>query len=74
VSALQGITRGADGSVTSLSGDLNLAGDVKKTKLKLTWLADIPELVPLTLVDFDYLITKKKVSRERGYFTGSGGG
>ena len=39
---------------------------MKKTKLKLTWLADIPELVPLTLVDFDYLITKKKVSRHMG--------
>ncbi len=41
--------------------ELNLAGDFKKT-MKLTWLADVPELVPLTLCDFDYLITKKKVS------------
>jgi len=66
---VKSIERGADGSVTSLSGELNLAGDVKKTKLKLTWLADIPELVPLTLVDFDYLITKKKVEEEDDFKT-----
>jgi hypothetical protein len=34
---------------------------VKTTKLKITWLADIEELVPLSLVEFDYLISKKKV-------------
>ena len=34
---------------------------MKTTKWKLTWLADSPELVPLTLVDFDHLITKKKL-------------
>jgi hypothetical protein len=60
----QSITRDASGAVTGLAGRLNLEGDVKKTKLKLTWLAaDAPgcELLPLTLVDFDYLIAKKKV-------------
>jgi glutamyl-tRNA synthetase len=60
----QGITKGPDGAITALSGELNPAGDPKKTKLKLTWLADVPELVPLTLVDFGYLITKKKVEEE----------
>ena len=34
---------------------------MKKTKLKLTWLADIGDLVPLRLVDFDHLISKKKL-------------
>lgn len=43
-----------------MEGELHLAGSVKATKLKLTWLADIPSLVPLTLVDFGPLITKKK--------------
>jgi hypothetical protein len=51
----------ASGAVTAIEAALNLAGDVKATKLKLTWLADVPQLVPLTLTDFDYLITKKKV-------------
>lgn len=55
------MSKGPDGQVTGLTGTLNLAGDFKKTRLKLTWLADVSELVPLTLTDFDYLITKKKV-------------
>jgi glutamyl-tRNA synthetase len=40
---------------------LHLEGSVKTTKLKLTWLPETSELVNLTLVEFDYLITKKKV-------------
>ncbi|KAG2484195.1 hypothetical protein HYH03_017007 [Edaphochlamys debaryana] len=63
------ITRDAAGAVTALSGHLNLAGDVKKTRLKLTWLAHAPacELLPLSLVDFDYLITKKKVEEDDNF-------
>ncbi|PWZ46201.1 Pentatricopeptide repeat-containing protein [Zea mays] len=48
------------GVITELVGELNLEGSVKTTKLKITWLADIEELVPLSLVEFDYLISKKK--------------
>lgn len=55
------IEKDQDGNVTGLSGVLHLEGSVKTTKLKLTWLPDIDELVSLTLVEFDYLITKKKV-------------
>ena len=47
--------------MSRLEGVLHLDGDVKRTKLKLTWLADISDLVPLRLVDFDHLITKKKL-------------
>lgn len=50
-----------DGNITQLSGMLHLEGSVKTTKLKLTWLPETSELVNLTLVDFDYLITKKKL-------------
>ena len=57
----QRVDRDADGSVSRLEGVLHLGGDVKKTKLKLTWLADISDLVPLRLVDFDHLISKKKL-------------
>jgi len=55
------ITKDEEGRVTALSGVLNLQGSVKTTKLKLTWLPDTNELVNLTLTEFDYLITKKKV-------------
>lgn len=50
-----------DGNITQLSGVLNPGGSVKTTKLKLTWLPDSNELVTLSLMEFDYLITKKKV-------------
>ncbi|KAL1212741.1 Glutamate--tRNA ligase, cytoplasmic [Cardamine amara subsp. amara] len=55
------ITKDEEGRVTALSGVLNLQGSVKTTKLKLTWLPDTNELVNLTLTEFDYLITKKKL-------------
>ncbi|KAH9684841.1 glutamate--tRNA ligase cytoplasmic [Citrus sinensis] len=55
------ISRDQDGNVTQLSGFLHLEGSVKNTKLKLTWLPETNELVNLTLVGFDYLITKKKL-------------
>lgn len=58
---VKGIEKDQDGNVTQLTGVLHLEGSVKTTKLKLTWLPETNELVNLSLVDFDYLITKKKV-------------
>ncbi|KAF5201289.1 Glutamine--trna ligase [Thalictrum thalictroides] len=55
------IKKDKDGNVMDLVGVLHLEGSVKSTRLKLTWLPDILELVNLTLVEFDYLITKKKL-------------
>lgn len=55
------IVKDENGNVTKLSGVLHLEGSVKTTKLKLTWLPEIPELVNLSLLEFDYLITKKKL-------------
>jgi len=54
----------ASGTITSVTMDLNLEGDFRKTKKKITWLAQPTLEHPLpsaTLVDFDYLITKKKL-------------
>ena len=42
-------------------GKLHLEGSVKTTKWKLHWLPNLQELVPLRLVDFDHLITKRKL-------------
>ncbi|KAK4427537.1 Glutamate--tRNA ligase, cytoplasmic [Sesamum alatum] len=61
------IKKDENGVVTQLEGVLHLEGNVKKTKLKLTWLADTSELVRLTLVDFDYLITKKKLEEDEDF-------
>ncbi len=48
--------------VTGLELELHLQGDVKKTKQKITWLSTQgQELIPVELVDFDYLITKDKL-------------
>ncbi|KNA19300.1 hypothetical protein SOVF_062830 [Spinacia oleracea] len=55
------------GKVTQLIGVLNLDGSVKTTKLKLTWLPEIDELVKLQLVEFDYLITKKKADGDEDF-------
>ncbi|KAL8152509.1 hypothetical protein V2J09_010269 [Rumex salicifolius] len=55
------INRDVEGNVVQLVGVLHLEGLVKTTKLKLTWLPETDELIKLQLVEFDYLITKKKL-------------
>lgn len=58
---------GKDGEVTSLVMELNLGGDFRKTKKKITWLAqptDAHPVVDITILDYDYLITKKKLEEE----------
>ncbi|RDB21094.1 putative glutamate--tRNA ligase, cytoplasmic [Hypsizygus marmoreus] len=57
----------ASGQVTVIEMDLNLEGDFRKTKKKITWLAQPTAenpLVPVTLIDYDYLITKKKLEED----------
>lgn len=46
--------------ITELELELHLQGDVKKTSKKITWLSTDQELVPLTMYEFDHLITKDK--------------
>lgn len=48
-------------TVTALELELHLQGDVKKTSKKVTWLSTDQNLIPVELVDFDYLITKDKL-------------
>jgi glutamyl-tRNA synthetase len=54
-------TRDSAGNVTSLEAELNLQGDFKSTEKKITWLADSPDLVPVVLRKYGYLITKEKL-------------
>lgn len=57
-------TTDSSGTITALSMELHLEGDFKKTTKKITWLAQPTTAHPLvdaTLIDYDYLITKKKL-------------
>ncbi|GAA5902968.1 glutamate--tRNA ligase GUS1 [Sporobolomyces salmoneus] len=65
------IKKSSDGStIESLEMELNLSGDFKKTKKKVTWLSPpsvsgaSDELTQVKLLDYDYLITKKKLEEE----------
>lgn len=50
--------------ITSLTLELHLDGDVKKTKKKVTWLASSPgNMTKCQLFSFDYLITKDKLEK-----------
>ena len=52
-------------NITGLELELHLQGDVKKTEKKITWLSEEgQELIPVELVDFDYLITKDKIEED----------
>ncbi len=53
------------GLIIGMEARMNLNGDFKKTEKKITWLSPDPNpLVQLTLYDYDYLITKKKLEEE----------
>lgn len=61
---VKNITKDAEGKVTAVEMDLHLAGDFKTTSKKIHWLAAPAsglETVPVALIDYDYLITKKKI-------------
>nr|POE87449.1 putative glutamate--trna ligase, cytoplasmic [Quercus suber] len=60
ITAIKDAVTGDQRTVTELELELHLQGDVKKTSKKITWLSTDQELVPLTMYDFDYLITKDK--------------
>ena len=62
---VQNVEKDAAGKVTGITAKLHLEGDFKKTKKKFTWLADTERVTPVQLLDFDFLITKKKLG-ERG--------
>ena len=58
-------TDSSTGIVTGLELQLHLEGDFKKTEKKVTWLStEGQELIPVELVDFDYLLTKDAMQEE----------
>ncbi|CAK40405.1 probable glutamate--tRNA ligase, cytoplasmic [Aspergillus awamori] len=58
------IEKDSAGVVQSLELDLHLEGDFKKTEKKVTWLSADQELVPVELVDFDYLLNKDSLQED----------
>ncbi|KAJ6502218.1 glutamate-tRNA ligase [Mycena sanguinolenta] len=57
-------TKNAAGEITAIEMELHLEGDFRKTKKKITWLSQSTSthpLTPVTLLDYDYLITKMKI-------------
>lgn len=61
---------GKNGSkVDGVDATLHLEGDFKKTKLKLTWLADTDQNVPITLKHYGYLLTKTKLEEDEEFET-----
>lgn len=62
----QDITSGVSSlnNISGLSLTLNLDGDFKATKKKITWLSQDQSLVPVELVEFDHLLAKDKLSEE----------
>ncbi|CAK7274748.1 hypothetical protein SEPCBS119000_006330 [Sporothrix epigloea] len=62
---VRSIESNAEGVVTSASIELHLAGDVKKTEKKVTWLSAAGQkLVPAEAWDFDYLLTKNTLAED----------
>lgn len=54
--------------VVTVVAKLHLEGDFKLTKKKLTWLSPAPNtLVHVDLLDYDYLITKKKLDENDAF-------
>ncbi|KAH8810861.1 glutamyl-tRNA synthetase [Xylogone sp. PMI_703] len=58
-------TTDESGTVSGMDLELHLAGDFKKTKKKLTWLAESDtNMVPVDLYEFDLLVSKDKLEKD----------
>ncbi|CCH61082.1 hypothetical protein TBLA_0E00190 [Henningerozyma blattae CBS 6284] len=51
----------------SITAKLHLEGDFKKTKHKITWLADTKDVVSVDLVDFDHLLNKDRIEEGESF-------
>jgi len=63
---IKSLTKDGQGNVTGITANLHLEGNVKKTKLKLTWISGT-KAVKLNLIELDHLITKPKLADGEDY-------
>ena len=64
---VRSLTKSPDGNITHIDMDLHLIGDFKSTKKKITWLSKPTSEHPLimtTLLDYDYLVQKRKLEKD----------
>jgi len=61
------VERDSSGAATSVTGRCNAESTNFAKTRKLSWLADVPELVPCKLVEFDHLISKPKLAEEDNF-------
>ncbi|RHY32170.1 hypothetical protein DYB32_002796 [Aphanomyces invadans] len=61
------INKSKDGEILSVDAQNHPEGDFKTTKLKITWLAHVDDVVPATLVEFDHLISKPKLEESDNF-------
>eukprot|EP00708_Paratrimastix_pyriformis_P002189 GAFH01000930.1.p1 GENE.GAFH01000930.1~~GAFH01000930.1.p1 ORF type:complete len:759 (-),score=330.82 GAFH01000930.1:57-2000(-) len=54
-------------AVVRMRGHLHLEGNPKDTQLKLTWLAEAEDLLPVKAVTFGHLITKDKIEEDEKF-------
>jgi glutamyl-tRNA synthetase len=59
--------RDAAGTLIGLEATLNVAGDFKKTKKKITWIANTEDTIPVQVIEFDFLITKAKMEDDEDF-------
>jgi glutamyl-tRNA synthetase len=63
---IEKITRNEEAGVILLEGVLNLEGDVKSTKKKLTWIDYYNKLL-VKIVEFDHLITEPVIKKDQDF-------
>eukprot|EP01128_Nolandella_sp_AFSM9_P005782 TRINITY_DN2859_c0_g1_i1.p1 TRINITY_DN2859_c0_g1~~TRINITY_DN2859_c0_g1_i1.p1 ORF type:complete len:722 (-),score=235.94 TRINITY_DN2859_c0_g1_i1:152-2317(-) len=51
--------------VTGVKGKLNLEGDFKKTKLKITWVCKDQKLRDVEFVEYDTIVTEKYIPKDK---------
>ncbi|KAF0685416.1 Aste57867_22682 [Aphanomyces stellatus] len=64
---IKAIHKSNEGEIISIEADNHPEGDFKTTKLKITWLAQVDDVVPATLVEFDHLISKPKLEESDNF-------